>query len=94
MMRRSSYIALALLLFTIFFGAKVNDAGRWIRIPFIGLTFQSSDFAKLALILYISRLLVRKKDLLNDYKSLKYIFCFKSLLSSLHLLKPSYMQLS
>ena len=64
----SYYLAIALLLFTIFFGAKVNDAGRWIRIPFIGLTFQSSDFAKLALILYISRVLVKKKDLLNDWE--------------------------
>lgn len=62
------YVAVALLLFTIFFGAKINDAGRWIRIPFIGLTFQSSDFAKLALILYISRLLARKKDLLDNWK--------------------------
>ena len=62
------YIAIGLLLFTFFFGTRVNDAGRWIRIPFVGLTFQSSDFAKLALILTVSRLLVRKKDLLNNWK--------------------------
>ncbi len=65
----SYYLAIILLLFTIFFGTKINDAGRWIRIPFIGLTFQSSDFAKLALILYVSRLLARKKDLLDDWKN-------------------------
>ena len=64
----SYYVAIALLIFTIFFGAKVNDAGRWIKIPFIGLTFQSSDFAKLALFLYLSKILVKKKDLLNDWK--------------------------
>jgi len=62
------YIAFALLLFTFFFGTRVNDAGRWIRIPFVGLTFQSSDFAKLALILTVSRLLVRKKDVLDNWK--------------------------
>jgi cell division protein FtsW len=62
------YLAIGLLIFTFFFGTKVNDAGRWIKIPFIGLTFQSSDFAKLALLLYVSRLLVRKKDLLNSWK--------------------------
>jgi cell division protein FtsW len=62
------YLAIALLLFTMFFGAKVNGAGRWIRIPFVQLTFQSSDFAKLALILYLSKLLVRKKEKLNDWK--------------------------
>ena len=61
-------IAVLLLIFTIFFGTKVNDAGRWIKIPFIGLTFQSSDFAKLALFLHLSKILVKKKDLLNDWK--------------------------
>lgn len=62
------YLAVALLIFTFFFGTKVNDAGRWVRIPFVGLTFQSSDFARLALIIYVSRLLVKKKDLLNNWK--------------------------
>jgi len=62
------YVAIGLLIFTFFFGTKVNDAGRWIKIPFVGLTFQSSDFAKLALILTVSRLLVVKKDLLNNWK--------------------------
>lgn len=62
------YLAVALLIFTFLFGTKVNDAGRWVRIPFVGLTFQSSDFAKLALILYVSRLLVRKKELLNNWR--------------------------
>jgi cell division protein FtsW len=62
------YLAIALLIFTFFFGTKVNDAGRWIRIPFVGLTFQSSDFAKLALILYVARTLVKKQELLNDWK--------------------------
>jgi cell division protein FtsW len=62
------YLAIALLIFTFFFGTKVNDAGRWIRIPFVGLTFQSSDFAKLALILYLSRTLVKKQDKLDDWK--------------------------
>lgn len=62
------YLAIALLIFTFFFGTKVNDAGRWVRIPFVGLTFQSSDFAKLAIIVYLSRLLVKKKDVLNTWK--------------------------
>jgi cell division protein FtsW len=51
-----------------FFGVNVNDASRWIRIPYIGLTFQSSDFAKLALILYLSRLLVKKENKLDNWK--------------------------
>ena len=62
------YLAIALLIFTLFFGTKVNDAGRWVKIPFVGLTFQSSDFAKLAMIIYVSRLLEKKKHLLNNWK--------------------------
>lgn len=62
------YLAVALMIFTFFFGTKVNDAGRWVRIPFVGLTFQSSDFAKLALIIYVSRLLVKKGDKLKDWR--------------------------
>lgn len=62
------YASIGLLIFTFFFGERVNSAGRWISIPFTGLTFQASDFAKLALILYISRLLVKKKDVLNSWK--------------------------
>ncbi|NDB33876.1 MAG: hypothetical protein EB023_00705 [Flavobacteriia bacterium] len=62
------YFAVALLIFTFFFGKEVNGAGRWVSIPVIGLTFQSSDFAKLALFLYLAKLLVRKKDKLNDWK--------------------------
>ena len=62
------YLAVILLLFTFFFGAKVNGAGRWVRIPFVGLTFQSSDFAKLALVVYLSRLMVKKSQLMNDWK--------------------------
>lgn len=62
------YLAIGLLLFTFFFGVRVNDAGRWVRIPFVGLTFQSSDFAKLALIVYVSRLLVKKREVMNDWR--------------------------
>ena len=60
------YLAIALLVFTIFFGVKVNGAERWIRV--FGLTFQSSDFAKLALLMYLSKLLVKKEKLLDDWK--------------------------
>lgn len=62
------YLSIALLIFTFFFGVTVNNASRWIRIPIISLTFQTSDFAKLALIIYLSRLLVKKKDVLHDWK--------------------------
>ena len=62
------YLAIGLLIFTFFFGVTVNDASRWIRIPVISLTFQTSDFAKLALVIYLSRLLVKKQDVFHDWK--------------------------
>lgn len=62
------YVAIGLMIFTFFFGIEVNNASRWIRVPFVGLTFQSSDFAKIALIVYLSRLLVKKKDKFHDWK--------------------------
>jgi cell division protein FtsW len=63
------YLAVGLLIYTLLFGSKINDAGRWIRIPFIGLTFQSSDFAKVAIVVYLSRLLIKYQDDLNDWRS-------------------------
>lgn len=62
------YIAICLLIFTFFFATRVNDAGRWIQIPIVGLSFQSSDYAKLALILTVAKMLVKKKDMLNNWK--------------------------
>lgn len=70
------YLAVALMLFTFFFGTKVNDAGRWVKIPFVGLTFQSSDFAKLALIIYLSRLLVKKERALWTMERRIYTCCY------------------
>jgi cell division protein FtsW len=64
----SFYLAIGLLVYTLLFGSKINDAGRWIKIPFIGLTFQSSDFAKVAIIVYLSRLLVKYEDDLNSWR--------------------------
>lgn len=60
-------ISIPLLLYTKFFGVKINDASRWIRIPG-GLTFQSSDFAKLALVMYTARMLSKKQGVIKDIK--------------------------
>ncbi len=62
------YLAIGVLLFTLFFTDPVNNASRWVKIPFVGLTFQASDFARLALIVYVSRLLVKKKDILSNWR--------------------------
>lgn len=62
------WVAAFLLLFTLFFGSNLNSAERWIRIPLIGLTFQTSDFAKLVLMLYVARVLTLKRELLGDFR--------------------------
>ncbi len=62
------YVAVLLLIFTFFFGVRVNDASRWVRVPIVGLTFQSSDFAKLALIIFVSKRLVSKEKYFDSWK--------------------------
>lgn len=61
-------VGVGLLVLTLLMPNEVNNAKRWIRVPFIGLTFQASDFAKVALIMYLSRQLVKKKDIFKNWK--------------------------
>jgi len=62
-------ISIPLLMFTLGFGTDLNDAKRWIKIPLINQSFQTSDFAKLALIIFISRSIAKKQDVIKDFKS-------------------------
>jgi cell division protein FtsW len=62
------FVTVPLLLYTLLFGSHINDASRWIAIPGTGLSFQSSDLAKLALITYLARLLSRKQENIKDVK--------------------------
>ena len=61
------YIAVPLLILTLFIGVDLNEARRVLRLP-LNLTFQTSDFAKLTLIVYLSRLLSKKQDSIKDFK--------------------------
>lgn len=54
--------AFVLLIVAKFSSMTVNDTDRWIRIPFIGLTFQPSELAKLAAIIYTARVLSFYQD--------------------------------
>ena len=49
--------AFILLLITWIFGSTKNEATRWITIPGIGIDFQTSDFAKFALIVFVAKIL-------------------------------------
>ncbi|HMG06941.1 MAG TPA: putative peptidoglycan glycosyltransferase FtsW [Mucilaginibacter sp.] len=61
-------VTIPLLLYTLIFGSHINNASRWINIPVIGLSFQTSDLAKLALITYLARTLSRKQENIKDVK--------------------------
>lgn len=61
-------VSIPLLLYTMFFGTELNNANRWITIPLVGLTFQTSDLAKLALIMYLARQLSLKQENIDDFK--------------------------
>ena len=61
-------ISLPLLFYTLFFGVKMNEGSRWIRLPFINMTMQTSDFARLALFMYLARLISKRQDVIKDFK--------------------------
>ncbi|WP_301934872.1 FtsW/RodA/SpoVE family cell cycle protein [Ferruginibacter sp.] len=61
-------IAIPLLIYTFFFGTRLNEGSRWIKLPVINMTFQTSDLAKLALFMYMSRQLSRKQQVIKDFK--------------------------
>ena len=61
-------ITIPLLAYTLLFGANVNEASRWVTIPIINQTFQTSDLAKLALITFLARSLSKKQENIKDVK--------------------------
>ncbi|MCD4698661.1 MAG: FtsW/RodA/SpoVE family cell cycle protein [Bacteroidales bacterium] len=62
------WIAIPLLLLTLFVGLNVNEARRVLPLPF-GLTFQTSDLAKLTLIMYLARIITKRQEVIKDFKS-------------------------
>ncbi|MDP1623491.1 MAG: FtsW/RodA/SpoVE family cell cycle protein [Bacteroidales bacterium] len=62
------FLTLPLLLTTLISGTNINDANRWLTVPIVNLTFQSSDVAKLFLIMYLARVLSKKQELVQDFR--------------------------
>ena len=62
------YLALILLPLTYFLGSSINEAKRWLVLPLTNITFQPSDLAKLALIMFLARILSKKQESINDFK--------------------------
>lgn len=61
-------LSIPLLLYTLLFGVTLNEGSRWIKLPIINMTMQTSDLAKLALFMFLARLLSRKQNKIKDFK--------------------------
>ena len=63
-------IVLVLLVFTMMQGTTIGgaNASRWIRIPFVGIGFQTSTLAGLVLMVYVARYLAKKKEQIINFK--------------------------
>jgi cell division protein FtsW len=60
--------SIPLLLYTLFFGVTMNEGSRWISLPIINMTMQTSDLAKLALFMFIARILSRKQSKIKNFR--------------------------
>ena len=65
--RLGMWISVPLLLYTFKSGLQINEAGRWLPLP-LGLSFQPSDFASLALIINLASMLSKKQQNIDDIK--------------------------
>lgn len=67
-------ISAGLLVLTLIFGSRVNEATRWLEIPGTGFRIQTSDIAKVALVIYLARCLAKyQKELGNFMLVTKYM---------------------
>jgi cell division protein FtsW len=56
------YLSILLLLVTLITGSNLNEASRWLALPGIGISFQPSELAKIALIFYVARVLAHNQS--------------------------------
>ena len=63
-------IVVILLVITMAEGTTIEgaNASRWIRLPFVGITFQTSTLAGVAIMTYVARYLSRIKDKTVNFK--------------------------
>ena len=60
-------VAAGLLVLTLIFGSRINEATRWLVIPGLGFRLQTSDVAKVALVIYLARTLSRYQNELDNF---------------------------
>lgn len=66
--RIALWVSVPLLMYTFTNGVTLNDASRWITIPFLNTSFQPSDLANLALIASLASMLAKRQQSIEDFK--------------------------
>ncbi len=66
--------SIILLILTLIFGVRINEAVRSITLPGTGFRIQTSDLAKVALVIYFARMLSIHQHNLKDFKLVTRIF--------------------
>ena len=59
--------AIILLVLTLVIGREAAGAKRWLSLPVIGLSFQTSDFGKLALVIYSAKVITSHQDNIKHF---------------------------
>ena len=67
-------VSIILLVLTMLIGVRVNEATRWLEIPGTGFRLQTSDVAKVALVLYLAKMLAKYQNSLNSFKLITRVF--------------------
>lgn len=49
------------------YGTSLNEGSRWLTIPVVNITFQTSDFAKLAIFMYLAKMLSLRQDNIKNF---------------------------
>ncbi|MFO8054549.1 MAG: FtsW/RodA/SpoVE family cell cycle protein [Bacteroidales bacterium] len=63
------FLVIPLLAITLIAGTSINQASRWLTLPGMNITFQTSDFAKLVLVMFVARKLAKSQDTIQDWKT-------------------------
>lgn len=78
------YLAVLLLLFTLVLGVTHNEATRWLTVPGVGIEFQTSDFAKFALLMFVAKVLSQsQKDVRQREQAFKSIMIASAVIGAL-----------
>lgn len=62
-------IVLPLLILTLLVGTNLNEASRWLKVPVVNVSFQTSDLAKLVLIIFTARMIAKRQGSIKQFKT-------------------------